>query len=208
LTGDLFAAMATPADEKLPFVPFAGPTDPSGLRIALIGEAPGADEARMGTPFVGRAGQLLDDALRATGIVRGACLIGNVFRLRPPDNKVAHFFASRARAKKDGFAIADAWGPFNAQYVKAAYAGELDHLRESLVAYGPKVIVALGGTPLWALTGLSGITKERGRPLENRLLAGVPVVATWHPSFVLRGNRAEMPTMEADLRLALSLASG
>jgi len=208
MTGDLFAAMATPADEKLPFVPFAGPNEPSGPRIALIGEAPGADEARMGTPFVGRAGQLLDDALRATGIVRGTCLIGNVFRFRPPDNKVAHFFASRARAKKDGFAIADTWGPFNAQYVKAAYAGELDHLRESLVAYGPSVIVALGGTPLWALTGLSGITKERGRRLENRLLADVPVVATWHPSFVLRGNRAEMPAMEADLRLALAIATG
>jgi DNA polymerase len=70
------------------------------------------------------------------------------------------------------------------------------------------VIVALGGAPLWALTGLTGITKERGRRLENRLLADVPVVATWHPSFVLRGNRAEMPTMEADLRLALAIASG
>jgi hypothetical protein len=44
--------------------------------------------------------------------------------------------------------------------------------------------------------------------LENRLLADVPVVATWHPSFVLRGNRAEMPTMEADLRRALAIANG
>ncbi len=206
MTGDLFAASATPAEERLAFVPYAAPTDPSGPRIALIGEAPGADEARLGTPFVGRAGQLLDEALRAAGIDRRACLVGNTFRLRPPDNKVAHFFASRARARKEGFALAEGWGPFNALYVKAAYAGEVEHLRQALAAFGPRVVVALGGTPLWALTGLSGITKERGRRLENRLLTGVPVVATFHPSFVLRGNRADMPTLQADLLLALSVA--
>lgn len=208
MTGDLFASTGTPADERLPFVPFAGPTDPSGPKIALIGEAPGADEARLGVPFVGRAGQLLDEALRAAGIDRRACLVGNTFRYRPPDNKVAHFFASRARAKKEGFAIDEAWGPFSTQYVKAAYAGEVEHLRATLAAYAPRVVVALGGTPLWALTGLTGITKERGRALDNRLLPGTPVVATWHPSFVLRGNRVDMPTLEADLILALSIARG
>ena len=206
MTRDLFAATATPADERFPFVPYAGPTDPSGPKIALIGEAPGADEARMGVPFIGRAGQLLDGALRTAGIDRRACLVGNTFRFRPPDNKVAHFFASRARAKKEGFAVAEAWGPFNAQYVKTAYAGEIEHLRATLTAFGPRVVVALGGTPLWALTGLSGITRERGRRLENRLLPDVPVVATFHPSFVLRGNRADLPTLEADLILALAVA--
>lgn len=201
----------------LPFVDYAAPAlefvddQPAvrevGPRLALIGEAPGADEARMGRPFVGRAGRLLDEALAAAGIERDGCLVGNAFRFRPPDNKVGHFFASRGRARKEGLEIDEGWGAFNAQFVLAEFAGEIAHLRDTLAGFAPAAVVALGGTPLWALTGLSGITKLRGRPLENRLVPGMPVVATWHPSFVLRGNRVDFPTLVADLRLAAGLAA-
>lgn len=199
-----FAELRAP---PLPFVDDQPATRDAGPRLALIGEAPGADEARLGRPFVGRAGQLLDEALAAAGIERAGCLVGNAFRFRPPDNKVGHFFASRGRARKEGLEIDEAWGPFNAQYVLAEFAGEVAHLRDTLQAFRPAAVVALGGTPLWALTGLSGITRERGRALENRLVPGVPVVATWHPSFVLRGNRTEFPALVADLRLAAGLAA-
>jgi len=191
----------------LPFVDYDMPAAPAGPRLALVGEAPGADEARQGRPFVGRAGQLLDEALKAAGIDRAACFVGNAFRYRPPDNKVAHFFASRGRARKEGLAIDEDWGPFNSQYVLAAFAPELAHLRDTLAAIRPGAVVALGGTPMWALTGLSGITRERGKVQENRLVPGVPVVSTYHPSFVLRGNRVDFPTLVADLRLAAEWAA-
>lgn len=197
--------MSTP----LPFVdyqyPAAGCPEP---RIALVGEAPGADEVRLGRPFVGRAGQLLDRALTASGITRDHCLVANVFRLRPPDNKVGHFFASRRRAAQEGERLSESWGKMGAEFCRERYAAEVDALADALDRTRPAVVVALGRTPLWALTGLGGISALRGQVLPNRL-GEAPVIATFHPSFVMRQNsigpEAEA-TFRADLTLAKALA--
>ena len=70
----------------------------------------------------------------------------------------------------------------------------------------PPVIVALGRTPLWALTGLNGITAMRGQVLQNRL-SPAPVIATFHPSFVMRQNSIG-PETEATFRADLAKARG
>ena len=188
----------------LPFADYSHPKDGKPPLLALIGEAPGADEIKLGRPFVGKAGQLLDRALAATGIDRDRCLIANVFRYRPPDNKVGHFFASRRRADSENDPLHEGWGKLGAEYCRARFADELDALSAALKTSAPPVIVALGRTPLWALTGMNGITALRGQILANRL-SDAPVIATFHPSFVARQNSIG-PETEATFRADLALA--
>jgi uracil-DNA glycosylase len=192
----------------LPFADYQYPTDGKPPLLALIGEAPGADEIKQGRPFVGRAGQLLDRALAATGIERNRCLIANVFRYRPPDNKVGHFFASRRRAQMENDPLAEEWGKLGAEFCRARFAGEIETLGAALSKLAPPVIIAVGRTPLWALTGLNGITAQRGQILDNRL-SDAPVIATFHPSFVLRQNSIgpeTEATFRSDIAMALKLA--
>jgi len=188
----------------LPFADYSHPKDGKRPLLALIGEAPGADEIKLGRPFVGKAGQLLDRALAATGIDRDRCLIANVFRYRPPDNKVGHFFASRRRALAENDPLEEHWGKMGAEFCRARFAPEIAALSEALKSSAPPVIVALGRTPLWALTGLNGITSVRGQVLANRL-SDAPVIATFHPSFVARQNSIG-PETEATFRTDLALA--
>ncbi|QQP90368.1 uracil-DNA glycosylase [Skermanella sp. TT6] len=201
--------MTEPRTEtELPFVDYQYPAkDPAGRRIAIIGEAPGAEEARTGKPFVGASGRLLDENLKSVGLERATCLIGNTFRYQPPGNKVAHFFSSRTKARKMGVEVAEDLGPLGASdYCLARYAGEVEHLRRTLAEVKPGVIIALGRTPLWALTGQSGITALRGQELPCRLFADAVVIPTFHPSYILRGNRVEEPLFHADVKLAAERA--
>jgi len=164
---------------------------PNGL--VLVGEAPGAEEVRLGHPFVGRSGQLLDKILVKAGIERKECLVANVFRHQPPKNKVDHFFISRRAAKEKNIAIAEEYGQFGSAWCRADFAQDIDNLRDTLAAFRKKhdgkiAIVALGRTPLWALTGESGLLGKVGKPLAGKLLPGTDVLPTFHPSFILRGN--------------------
>lgn len=174
---------------SLPRVDYQYPdAAPTWNGLALIGEAPGADEVRLGKPFVGRSGQLLDQILAKAGIDRKACFVGNVFRLRPPANKVDHFFISRRKAGVENIGIAETFGKFGSNYCRADYADEIDHLVQTLQRIKPRAIVALGRTPFWALTGENGLLEKIGQPMPCRLYAGASVMPTYHPSFILRGN--------------------
>lgn len=201
--------MTAAPSAPLPRVDYQLPQRATGrgeVPLAIVGEAPGRDEVREGRPFVGRSGRLLDGHLDAAGIIRADCLVANVFRFQPPDNKVGHFFASRAKAKRLGLDLAEELGRFGAgDYCLAAYADEVESLRVTLDQFRPRVIVALGRTPLWALTGLGDILKRRGEVAPCRLLAGARVVATYHPSYLLRGQRQAEPLFQDDLRLAARL---
>jgi len=173
----------------LPKVAYDYPQNPTGWSgIALIGEAPGAEEVRQGHPFVGRSGQLLGKMLERAAIMRSHCLVANVFRFQPPGNKVDYFFISRRAAETQGIAIAEHYGRFGSAFCRAAYATEIEALAAALGNLKPKVIVSLGRTPLWALTGESGLLKKVGKPLPCRLIQGFSVIPTYHPSFILRGN--------------------
>jgi len=161
--------------------------------VILVGEAPGAEEMRLGHPFVGRSGQLLDKILAKADIERKECLVANVFRTQPPGNKVDHFFISRRAAMQQDISIAEEYGQFGSAWVREQFAGDIEHLRDTLAAQQKKhdgkiVIVALGRTPMWALTGENGLLQKVGKPLPCKLLSGVTVIPTFHPSFILRGN--------------------
>jgi uracil-DNA glycosylase len=176
-------------NSELPKVDYDYPTDRkdwSGL--ALIGEAPGADEVRLGHPFVGRSGQLLDKMLTQAGIDRKRCFVGNVFRFQPPGNKVDHFFISRRAAAQQNLPISETYGQFGSAWCRGNYAGEIDHLRDTLNVLKPHTILALGRTPFWALTGLNGLLDKVGQTLPCRFATSIPVIPTYHPSFILRGN--------------------
>lgn len=157
------------------------------MTVMIVGEAWGADEERLGRPFVGAAGQLLDKWLTACGQRRDAMWIGNVINRRPPANKLeskAHAWitASAAKAKKFGceHICHGLW--FNDLVLE----GVLE-LHEQIARQRPELIVALGNTPLWALTGREGIAKWRGSELwYERDGLRIPVIPTFHPAYVLR----------------------
>jgi DNA polymerase len=131
--------------------------------VMIIGEAPGADEDRIGRPFVGRSGQLLDRMLAAIGLDRTSVQITNVIYWRPPGNR------------KPNAAEIAACLPFVLRHIALAR---------------PLVLVLSGGTATSALLPLSeGITRLRGRWFELAvpgLEAPVPTLAMFHPAFLLR----------------------
>jgi uracil-DNA glycosylase len=131
--------------------------------VMIIGEAPGADEDRIGRPFVGRAGQLLDRMLAAIGLDRQSVLITNVVYWRPPGNRT----------------------PTTAE-IASCLPFVLRHV--SLVQ--PKILVLSGATAAGALLPQGqGITRLRGRWFDLAIpgLAGpVPTLPMFHPSFLLR----------------------
>jgi DNA polymerase len=131
--------------------------------VMIIGEAPGADEDRIGRPFVGRSGQLLDRMLAAIGLDRTGVQITNVIYWRPPGNR------------KPTSAEIAACLPFVLRHIALAR---------------PQVVVLAGGTAASALLPLSeGITRLRGRWFDLAvpgLDAPVPTLPMFHPSFLLR----------------------
>lgn len=131
--------------------------------ILLVGEAPGAEEERQGEPFVGPAGQLLTRVLKVMGLERSQVYITNLCKYRPAmDNQ----------------------GNGNRPPTPPEMAACLDFVREEIAIIQPKVIVALGGTAITGLLGIKeGVMKVRGRFYE---FDGIPVMATLHPSYLLR----------------------
>jgi uracil-DNA glycosylase family 4 len=131
-------------------------------RVMLIGEAPGRDEDRIGKPFVGRAGQLLDKMLASIGLDRKTnAYITNVINWRPPDNR---------------------------DPTPEEAAACLPFLRRHIELADPAVIILLGAVAARHVVGLSeGIMKLRGRWLEYRVGDHmVPLMPTLHPAYLLR----------------------
>ncbi len=140
----------------------------------LIGEAPGADEDRLGEPFVGQAGKLLDNMLAAIGLRRGEnAYIANVLKCRPPGNR---------NPEPDEVA---ACSPY---------------LRRQIAVIQPKLILALGRFAVQTLLETdASIGSLRGR---THSYAGVPLVVTYHPAYLLR-NPPDKAKAWADLRFAM-----
>lgn len=163
-------------------------------KLALVGEAYGEQEAKEGKPFVGAAGKMLDTLLRAAGVDRADCFVTNVFNQRPPDNDVTYFFGPKKEA-------AEGFKPLRAsKWLKAEFVPELERLRGELSSY--EVIVPLGGTALWALTGYSNISIRRGawHDAEHCL-------PTYHPAAILR-QYIWFPLAVSDLAKAKGLSDG
>jgi uracil-DNA glycosylase len=168
--------------------------------ILLVGEAPGAEEQKAGKPFVGPAGKLLDSLLLSAGIKRAQCAVTNVFHCRPEGNKIAQFFT----ADKDAAGFLEY--PNGYAYLRKELAPEIKRLAQEIEFLGHhlKVIVALGGVALWALTGKTGISKHLGI-ISNFTFGGKHsclLIPTFHPSYLLhKNNPMEEQTVVKNLTL-------
>jgi DNA polymerase len=185
-------------------VPPQWPKSLKKCKIAVVGEAPGENEALQGKPFIGKSGKLLDKALKEVGIKREDCLITNVFRRRPPDNDVKFFFQSRVAQKlheKEGGEPSPY--PFftNHGWVKPEWQDEVNRLWFELKEAQPNIVLCMGATALWALTGQSKIGSYRGAVMESTLVPGLKVLATYHPAFIMR-MWPNLPVMVADVKKA------
>lgn len=135
--------------------------------LLFVGEAPGAEEDAQGEPFVGRAGQLLTKIIQAMGLTREEVYIANILKCRP--DTPGQTFGNRPPTPEE-------------------MARCLPYLHAQIDIIKPKVMVALGATAIEGLFGKIpgyGITKMRGKWREYR---GIPVMPTYHPSYLLRPN--------------------
>lgn len=144
-------------------------------QVAFIGEGPGAEEDRLGEPFVGKAGELLTQAIvKGMGLRREDVFIGNVVKCRPPDNRTP---------------------------LPDEIAACSDYLFKQLEMLVPEVIVCLGAVATQVISKTnSGITKIRGTWHEWH---GIPVMPTFHPAYLLRNPSAKRDFWE-DLKQVMS----
>lgn len=125
----------------------------------IVGEAPGAEEDRIGEPFVGRAGRLLDEMLKAIGQSRQSAFIANVLKCRPPNNR------------DPSAEEAETCAPF---------------LDRQIELIRPGIILAVGRVAAQRLLATdSPLGKMRGRTFHYGA-AGIPVIVTYHPAYLLR----------------------
>ncbi len=142
-------------------------------RLCFLGEAPGADEDRLGEPFVGRAGQLLNRIIQACGMKREDVYIFNVLKCRPPGNRTP----TESEA-------ANCW-PF---------------LLRQLQIIRPEFICCLGAVAARTLLNTKApMGRLRGKV---HLFQGIKVVVTYHPAYLLRNPNAKRQTWE-DMKLLL-----
>ena len=147
--------------------------------VLIVGEGPGAEEDRLGQPFVGASGQLLDKMLASIGLSTSEnCYIANVVKCRPPNNR---------------------------EPAPDERAACMPYLREQINFLAPKAILCAGRTAAQALLATTeGINRLRNRALEYN---GIPVIATFHPSALLRDETLKRPAWE-DLKRLRDLLAG
>ncbi len=150
-----------------------GVGDPNA-ELMFVGEAPGRDEDLEGEPFVGRAGQLLTDIIKAMKLSREQVYIANVIKCRPPENR---------NPEPDEI---EQCRPF---------------LRRQIALIQPKVIVTLGKFGLQALTDRAySISAVRGRWLDYN---GIKLMPTYHPAYLLRTPSAKKDVW-SDMKMVMA----
>lgn len=144
-------------------------------RWMIVGEAPGAEEDRLGEPFVGRAGKLLDEMLRAIGEARSSVFIANILKCRPPSNRDPK--AAEAEACRG-------------------------YLERQVALVRPEIVLAVGRIAAQNLLGTdSPVGRLRGK---RHALGDTPLVVTYHPAYLLRSPSQKRKAWD-DLRLARSI---
>ena len=151
-----------------------GQGNPNSPDVMFIGEAPGYDEDQQGLAFVGAAGQLLTKMIAAMGYTRDDIFIANICKCRPPGNRT----------------------PLPEEMLKC-----LPFLREQIRIIRPKVIVLLGGTAIKGMLDTQvGVNRIQGQWTQYE---GIPVMPTFHPSYLLRFEPAKQDAWRA-LKLVLA----
>lgn len=141
----------------------------------LIGEAPGFNEDKEGKPFVGRAGALLTEMLRAIGLSRDEVFIANILKCRPPENR----------------------DPKPSEIEACA-----DHLQQQIKLVQPKIILALGRFAAQNLLN-SNLTIGKLRGTVHHLY-DIPVIVIYHPAYLLRSLTEKRKAWD-DLKMALKV---
>ena len=144
-------------------------------KIMLIGEAPGANEDQEGTPFVGRAGILLNKMLMAINLNRSNVYISNIINFRPPDNR---------------------------RPTEEEIKRYLPYIIKHIEIISPQILVLLGSTAMNALIGSDiVISKARGKWMEKKFgNCKTSVIITFHPAFLMR-QPAQKKMAWIDLKL-------
>ncbi|WP_448383107.1 uracil-DNA glycosylase [Desulfosoma sp.] len=163
IRGDLGDCRRCPLHRNRTHIVF-GEGNPSA-RLVFVGEGPGAEEDRLGRPFVGQAGQLLNKMIRAIGLHRDDVYIANVVKCRPPGNRVPEPDEIRACS------------PF---------------LLRQLEAIRPRVICTLGACASQTLLQTTLPIGELRRKIH--LWRGIPLIATYHPAYLLRNSAKKAET--------------
>jgi DNA polymerase len=144
----------------------------------VIGEGPGANEDEQGRPFVGRAGDLLNEILAAIGCPRETVYIANIVKCRPPQNR----------------------NPETDEIVEC-----LPYLHRQIALVKPKVILAMGGVAACTLLEYRGSLGSLRNKVHT--FRGIPLVVTYHPAALLRNPNWKKPTWD-DVRIARRLLAG
>ena len=176
-------------------------------KVAFIGEAPGEHEEAKGVPFIGPSGRLFNQMLAIAGVDRNECLVTNVFDFKLEDNSVESICAGTKEAA--GWKEYDLPSIFQRgaarYYLRPEFLGNLGRLDGEIRCCMPHVLVALGGTALWALTGHSNIKMRRGAVHEASLIAtGTKVVPTYHPAYIMQYAYRLMPLVVMDIIKAMA----
>lgn len=149
-----------------PIVWAEGPLD---AKIAIVGEAPGRNEVLEGRPFVGEAGRTLNKYLASVGINRARCYITNVVKEHPVNNDITPYFDFSTRTPK----VSE----------KGMYWTKF--LQKELADLKPNLVVCLGRTAMYALTGQTVMKNYRGSVLESTLIPDQKCISTYHPASTL-----------------------
>jgi uracil-DNA glycosylase family 4 len=146
----------------------------ANARLMFVGEGPGADEDALGVPFVGKAGQLLNNMIQAMGLKREEVYIANIVKCRPPANRVPE--------------------PVEANTCDQFLLQQIDVVQ-------PQVVVALGATAAMYLLGVKqSLSALRGRWHSCR---GAKLAVTYHPAFLLRDPRQKSEAWK-DLQMVMA----
>lgn len=141
-------------------------TGPKDAKICLIGEAPGVEEERVGFPFVGSSGRLLEGLLTKVGTTKARCYVTNVVKIRPPRNDFGVLYEDASRRSPTRELLT--WHEL---------------LRRELSDVKANIIVPLGNEALYAVTGSKGVMAKRG---SVYVIDGKKVMPTIHPAAILR----------------------
>ena len=192
--------------------------------IVIVAEAWGRDELALQAALVGSSGAMLlrllgDAKLLELNSIDRTCIHKfyetrdpkwinkvwkahdevvrtNVFNLHPADNNLDELCGPKSTALVGYPAIN------KSKYVRAEFEPELDRLANEILHYNPNLVLCLGNTPLWALSGRTGIKKQRGATFNStHCVADYKCLATYHPAAVLRGVELR-PIVIADLMKA------
>lgn len=177
--------------------PLGDPDSP----IVILGEAPGQQEDMYEEPFAGSSGDLLREMLSDSDLpIWDTSYVLNVFPYRPPNNSVESFFTTRAAGTND-----PNFPPMGkGKYLSPTHLPALVALRSELHRVPRQLILALGNTALWFLTGKTGIGRLRGTLTLSDM---GPVLPLYHPAAILRTWSLRSTTI-ADLQKAKDFLDG